>query len=78
MTFLVVGVDRATFARWHANITADGIAAATEIACARAALRGIRLHVAAVIGPNSTVLELTPDGLREQIAGPMATASGST
>ena len=61
MTFLVVGVDRATFARWHANITADGVAAAAEIARARAALRGVRLHVAAVIGPNSTVLPFSDD-----------------
>ena len=47
MTFLVVGVDRATLTRWHGNITADDPAAATDIARRRAARSGIALHVAA-------------------------------
>ena len=59
MTFLVVGVDRATLTRWHGNITADDPAAATDIARRRAARSGIALHVAAVIGPNSSVVALS-------------------
>jgi hypothetical protein len=59
VTFLVVGVDRATLARWHGNITADDAAAATAIARRRASERGIALHIAAVIGPNSSVVPLS-------------------
>ena len=59
MTFLVVGVDRATLAGWHGNITADDAAEATEIARRRASERGIALHIAAVIGPNSSVVPLS-------------------
>ena len=56
MTYLIVGVDRSTFARWHQNVLARDIGTATRIAHARAAADGIRLVVAAVIGPNSCVL----------------------
>ena len=56
MTYLIVGLDRTTLARWHQNVLARDIATATRIAHARAAAQGVRLVVAAVIGPNSAVL----------------------
>jgi len=56
MTYLVVGLDQSSFAPWHENIRADDVASARQIAFARAQARGIQLVVAAVIGPNSTVL----------------------
>jgi hypothetical protein len=56
MTYLIVGIDRATHARWHGNILADDMRAAERIARARAAGQGVKLVVAAVIGPNSAVL----------------------
>jgi hypothetical protein len=56
MTYLVVGVDQSTFAPWHQNIRAHDVAAARQIAFARAQARGIQLVVAAVIGPGLTVL----------------------
>lgn len=56
MTYLIVGIDGATHARWHGNILADDARGAEQIARARAARQGVRLVVAAVIGPNSAVL----------------------
>jgi hypothetical protein len=56
MTYLVVGLDQSTFAPWHENVRADDVPTARQIAFARAQARGVRLVVAAVIGPNSTVL----------------------
>ncbi len=63
MTYLIVGIDRPTFAPWHRNVLAGDITTATRIASARAATEGVQLVVAAVIGPNSSVLadrEATP------------------
>lgn len=57
MTYLIVGLDRSTFARWHGNVLARDVWTATRIARARAAAQGVTLVVAAVIGPNSCVLE---------------------
>lgn len=56
MTYLIVGLDRKTQARWHENISARDVTAATRIARGRAAAQGIELVVAAVIGPNSAVV----------------------
>ena len=56
MTYLVVGVDHATLAPWHQNISARTVARAAHEAVQRAAAAGTELIVAAVIGPNSTVL----------------------
>ena len=56
MTYLIVGLDRRTQAGWHANVLADDPGAARRIAHARAAADGIKLVVAAVIGPNSSVV----------------------
>ena len=56
MTYLVVGVDQGTFAPWHENVGAADVATAKQVAFARAQARGIQLVIAAVIGPNSTVL----------------------
>jgi hypothetical protein len=56
MTYLVVGIDHATLAPWHQNISARTVARAARSAVERAAASGIDLVVAAVIGPNSTVL----------------------
>ena len=61
MTYLVVGLDQNTLARWHGNVLARDVATATRIASERAAARGIRLVVAAVIGPNSAVLDAPAD-----------------
>jgi hypothetical protein len=62
VTYLIVGLDRSTLARWHGNVLARDIPTATRIARARAATQGIRLVVAAVIGPNSSVLPDAADG----------------
>jgi hypothetical protein len=56
MTYLVVGVDQGSFAPWYQNVQARDPASAREIAFARAQAGGIHLVIAAVIGPNSTVL----------------------
>jgi hypothetical protein len=57
MTYLVVGVDQTTFAPWHQNVQARDVPTARRIAVARADARGVALVVAAVIGPNSAVLD---------------------
>lgn len=56
MTYLIVGLDRKTHARWHENVSADDIGTAKRVAQARAAAQGLDLVVAAVIGANSAVL----------------------
>jgi hypothetical protein len=56
VTYLVVGVDQSTFAPWHENVRAADVPAARQVACARAHARGIELVVAAVVGPNCTVM----------------------
>jgi hypothetical protein len=66
VTYLIVGLDRKTHARWHENISADDIRTAERIAQARAAAHGIDLVVAAVIGPNSAVVS---DPADERAAG---------
>jgi hypothetical protein len=60
MTYLIVGVDRSTFASWHQNVQADDACSAALTAAKRAAQRGIDLVVAAVIGPSSNVLYAPP------------------
>jgi hypothetical protein len=57
VTYLIVGLDRATLAPWHGHVLARDVATATRTARARAAEQGIALVIAAVIGPNSAVLE---------------------
>lgn len=61
MTYLIVGLDRKTFARWHENVLAKDVAIATQIARRRAAKVGIDLVVAAVIGPCSGVISDSAD-----------------
>jgi hypothetical protein len=56
VTYLIVGLDQNTLAPWHQNVLAADLGTATRIARARAAAEGIKLVVAAVIGPNSCVL----------------------
>jgi hypothetical protein len=56
MIFLIVGVDRRSLAPWHKNIAARDGRAAVRLACAHAEEAGCDLVVAAVVGPNSTVL----------------------
>jgi hypothetical protein len=58
MTYLIVGVDRSTLASWHENVGGADATSAVRTAVARAAERGIDLVVAAVIGPNSSVVEV--------------------
>jgi hypothetical protein len=57
MTYLIVGLDRRTLAPWHRNVLERDTARAATAAVARASADGIDLIVAAVIGPNSSVLE---------------------
>ena len=61
MTYLIVGLDRKTHGRWHENVSAGDIGTAKRIARARAMAQGIDLVVAAVIGPNSSVVSDTAD-----------------
>jgi hypothetical protein len=61
VTYLIVGLDRRTMAPWHDNVMARDARTATLIARARATSEGIALVIAAVIGPNSSVL---PGGAR--------------
>ena len=69
MTYLIVGLDRNTFAPWHGNVLANDVTTAKRIARGRAAARGIKLVVAAVIGPNSSVMR---DPADERAAAPRA------
>ena len=57
MTYLIVGLDRRTHAPWHGNVLERDTARATRTAVARARAGGVDLIVAAVIGPNSSVLD---------------------
>jgi hypothetical protein len=71
MTYLVVGLDQITFAPWHENVQARDVTTARQIAVARADAKGIALVVAAVIGPNSTVLD---EPAAQPVAGPLRLA----
>jgi hypothetical protein len=76
MIYLIVGVDRQSFAPWHDQVAARDIGSAMSTACARARGRGCELVVAAVIGPNSTVLaHPAPAFVADPIAAPMAAPS---
>ena len=66
MTYLIVGIDRQTLAPWHENVHAGDATAATHEAVARAAARGIDLVLAAVIGPNSSVVSVPVTELDER------------
>jgi hypothetical protein len=57
MTYLIVGLDRRTLAPWHRNVLERDTARAAHAAVARASADGVDLIVAAVIGPNSSVLD---------------------
>jgi hypothetical protein len=67
MIYLIVGVDRRSLAPWHKNIAARDGRAAARAACAHAEEGGCDLVVAAVIGPNSTVLL---DAVPQRVAAP--------
>jgi hypothetical protein len=69
MIYLIVGLDRRTLAPWHENIHGRDLTTATQVALARAGAEGLDLVVAAVIGPNSTVLA---DRASEQARRPKA------
>jgi hypothetical protein len=58
---LVVGVDRRTLTHWHANVRATDHDSAAARARTIAAAAGVDLVVAAVVGPNSTVLPEIPN-----------------
>jgi hypothetical protein len=60
MTYLIVGLDRRTLAPWHRNILERDAACATRAALAHARANGIDLIIAALIGPNSSVLDSHP------------------
>jgi hypothetical protein len=61
VTYLIVGLDRQTLAPWHDNIQASDVATAVRDAHARAQARGVNLVVAAVIGPNSSIVPVPVD-----------------
>jgi len=61
VTYLIVGLDRQTLAPWHDNVQAGDLATAIRDAHARAQARGISLVVAAVIGPNSSIMPIPVD-----------------
>jgi hypothetical protein len=61
VTYLIVGLDRQTLAPWHQNVQADDATTATRVALDRAQAGGIDLVVAAVIGPNSSVVSIPVD-----------------
>jgi hypothetical protein len=61
MVYLIAGLDRSTFARWHEHVMAADVSIATRIAQARAAAQGLDLVVAAVIGPYSSVVRAAED-----------------
>jgi len=56
MTYLIVGLDRQTLVPWHRNVRAEDATAATRVAVDHARASGVDLVVAAVIGPNSSVV----------------------
>jgi hypothetical protein len=60
MTYLIVGVDRRTLTPWHANVLERDAASAARTALAHADTDGIDLVLAAVIGPNTTVVATDP------------------
>ncbi len=66
MVYLVVGIDHASLAPWHANISAPSVGRAVRSAVQRASAAGLDLVVAAVIGPGSTVVA---HPVREPVAG---------
>jgi hypothetical protein len=57
MIYLIVGLDRTSFAPWHQNVMATDVAEAVRDARTRATKQGIDLVVAAAIGMYSSVLE---------------------
>ena len=57
MTYLIVGIDRRTLVPWHRNVRGHDPASASSAALERAGADGVQLIVAAVIGPNATVLD---------------------
>jgi hypothetical protein len=61
MTYLIVGLDRKTLAPWHRNVLERDAASATRAAIAHARADGVDLLVAALIGPNSSVLDTHSD-----------------
>jgi hypothetical protein len=61
VVYLIAGLDRSTFARWHEHVMAADVSVATRIAEARAAAQGLDLVVAAVIGPYSSVVAEAAD-----------------
>jgi hypothetical protein len=67
MTYLVVGLDRKTLAPWHRNVLDRDATHATRAALARAGAEGVDLVIAAVIGPNSSVLNGHTDRAARQL-----------
>ncbi|MEN3284742.1 MAG: hypothetical protein V7607_5882 [Solirubrobacteraceae bacterium] len=61
MTYLIVGLDRQTLAPWHQNVQAGDATTATRVALDRARSQGVDLVVAAVIGPNSSIVSIPVD-----------------
>jgi hypothetical protein len=56
MVYLVVGIDHASLAPWHTNVSAPSVGRAVRSAVESATAAGVDLVVAAVIGPGSRVI----------------------
>ena len=65
MVYLIVGLDRRTFARWHENVMAPDARTAAGIARERAAAEGVRLVVAAAIGPYASIEDFADGAVAE-------------
>jgi hypothetical protein len=65
MTYLIVGIDLNDLTPWHRNVRASDIESARRMASCWAQKMGINLAVAAVLGPNSNIL----DGAQPALTG---------
>jgi hypothetical protein len=70
VVYLVVGLDQDTLAPWHHNVLARDVMTAQRMAVARAKAQGINLAVAAVLGPNTSLLTLDVDELERRSRAP--------
>ena len=70
MVYLVIGLDAETRAGWHENVLAPDVTTAVRRALSRAAAEGTELIVAAVVGPNSSVVTSADDGITKAAVRP--------
>ncbi len=75
MVYLVIGLDAETRAGWHQNVLAPDVTTAVRRARLHAAAEGTDLIVAAVVGPNSSVVASADDGIPKAAVRPRAVPS---